>query len=1045
MKIRIGNQTWQPKDPAALEGLKKKIAAFLEEQAGKKYKIDDNLKNNAGDWFNQSKFPGTYLKEAETDFIVISEDHIGFPFEILWVDGAFLGETYRVYRTASSEYQPNQNFKICYQFEESDKAHKYYDYLVKNFPVDLIGPPLENISANVFHVTGHFEGEEKEKVIRYPINKNVLLFFNSCCTFKYSSHEKLKSLNHLVLSYFDIPLENPGCVEDFPYFFYRFLLEGEEIAAAFLKARRKYINETGILTPLLFTLFTSDPAAHIFYTPYANHHKEIEKEIKRIEGDAASLKDNARYPFFRFEGDDNRGENIQAILNSGESRIWVRGAKAGIGKTTLLYKVFQLFKFGKYSGPLFISFKEDRGLGDLNLKNAEERLFSYLKIDKPPAELSGKGKKYLILIDAIESNKYIYDNFSAFADELDEIFGSCAIIAVSRNRCPAAGFLELGMEITAGDENARQLRKRYGIEDNIKLPDIPLIYKLFSQIRERAANVPEMNKSEVFETFTGYYQQKTLEDQPVEAAPDAFLRYFSILANIQFRTGSVFKNQFLEALNTFRKENKEDMDWWIFDNKRGHYRDAESVYKYLLSTDIIINSNDRLYFIHDSFYEYFLATYFYWQGLDDSFDFEGQRQILMYTEVPDYMKEMVKTGVYADNHPPGYLRVVFDRLFYIRDYKGIEAILVKEENQAFIKASEKLWDCFVKGCYYARNPGKNIDEVRAFKWVAEFYHKESFFDIKKLSGPEGQALREIYSALLNILFDNNLLEEFFRLALFLKGPLPTLQVYGLLSRGYLKINEIDKAREYLELKEAVIKAEEGNEREREKNQIRLHAEKGLLYYFKYLETSDKYYFNKGIVELKEAEDYYRRDKREEWNYLFTLREFLRYYLTGREPEKFDDVILRLDHISINAHPKTDYIPYLNGIKKIVLEDNVDSGVTYLLKGAEGFLATQLPFEAAVVYLWVYYYYREMGEASAYLKKAYRIFKKLEEKRARIKASWKPFDEHLKEISHSKLPAFFDPFEALRKIFGNVDKKDEDRVDFFMNNLKALLDRIILIS
>jgi len=276
MKIKIAGYKWKPKHLSELKCLKKRIEGFLlEHAAAKRYRIDGKLENEAGKWFRESQFPVDSLKNAKKEPIIILRDDIGFPFELLMVDGAFLGQKYNIYRETSAPYQPNQNFKICYRFEENDQAYQYYRYIENTFPLELLEPVSENISANVFHVSGHFEKGEKEKILHRSIDPNVVLFFNSCGTFEYRNQAPIKSLAHCILSYFAIPLEDPRLVEDFPYFFYRYLLEGENISTAFLKARRKYIDQTGCLTPLLFTLFTSDPRAHIFHTPYSSHHKDI--------------------------------------------------------------------------------------------------------------------------------------------------------------------------------------------------------------------------------------------------------------------------------------------------------------------------------------------------------------------------------------------------------------------------------------------------------------------------------------------------------------------------------------------------------------------------------------------------------------------------------------------------------------------------------------------------------------------------------------------------------------------------------------------------
>jgi hypothetical protein len=1128
MKINIAGYKWKPGHLNELKCLKTRIEGFLKEHAAaKRYRVDSKLENEAEKWFRESQFPQNYLKNAKKEPIIILRDDIGFPFELLMVDGAFLGQKYDIYRKTSSPYQPNRDFKICYQFEENDEAYQYYQYIESTFPLELLEPVSENISANVFHVSGHFEKGEKEKILHRSINQNVVLFFNSCSTFEYRNRVPIKSLAHYILSYFAIPLENPRSVEDFPYFFYQYLLGGENISTAFLKARRKYIDHTGCLSPLLFTLFTSDPRAHIFATPYSGHHKEIEKQIKRVEKDIHQIRDSRKYPLFLFECPGDKKKTLQSILNievtkkahekreDGKKReagklgsweaektddgrektddrlqvtvettlnekflqggpggtvftkksppwppeaknIWIHGEKAGIGKTFLLYQVFQLFKYGKFKGPFFISFKEDRGLRHLQLKNLGQYLYHYLKIDNEAKQLPRNGKKYLVLVDAIENNPYFYLHFDEFMDELKEIFGACRIIVASRERCPLEGFWELSMEIFPGDVNARRLRASYNIESNIKLPDIPLAYRLFSRIRDRSDNPLEMNKSRIFAEFILRYQEKAIESNPFGVMPETFQRYLAILAFCQFKTGSATRRQFIEALRQFKQDHQQDIDWWLFDKERKSYRDAESICGLLLSTHIIIRDNDVLDFIHDSFYEYLLAYYFSWQGVDEVD--ENEISQIMFTEVPDYMKELVRSGIYAGNFSPGYLRLVFDRLFYIRDYQNIEEILSNQENQELIKTSDQLSYCLVKGCYFARNPGKNIDELRAFRVVSEFTQADSFFNMEKLK-QGNRSLLETCFALLNILFDNNLLEEFFRLAEVLSAVFPTLEIYGLLSRGYLKIQQIDKSFEYLELKEREIQSAPGNE----KHQIRLYAEKGLLYYYKYLETRNRDYFDRGLLELTKAENHYKSDKQEEGNYLFTLREFLRYYLAGKNQEEFARVIQRIDNIRSKDHPKTDYIPYLQGMAAIEMEENIDAGINYLLVGAAGFYESQLLFESAVVYLWVFYYCSDIQKKTEYLTEAIHIFNELEEKRNKIKKYWAPFDEYL-QVTRGALFEKTAPLDPLQKLFikgvymddgcrggnpydllkGVLEQVDED-VLAYSHQFRDVLEHIVLIA
>jgi len=1080
MKIKIAGSTWKPRHLNELKSLKKKIEDFLKEHAAaKRYQIDGKLENEAEKWFRESQFPQKFLKNTRKEPIIILRDEIGFPFELLMVEGAFLGQKYNIYRETSSSYQSNPNFKICYQFEENDEAYQYYQYIENTFPLELMEPVSENISANVFHVSGHFDREEKEKIITRSIDKNVVLFFNSCSTFEYRKRERIKSLAHCILSYFAIPLENPRSVEDFPYFFYQYLLEGEDISTAFLKARRKYIDHTGCLTPLLFTLFTSAPQAHIFHTPYSLHHKEIEKQIKRVEKDIHQIRNNSKYPLFLFEYTGNKKKTLQSILNiepagkaqessnekllrgvqgggflekSPPGNIWIHGEKAGIGKTFLLYQVYQLFKYGKFKGPFFISFKEDRGLRHLHLKNLGQYLYHYLKIDNEASRLPRNGKKYLVLVDAIENNSYFYHHFDRFVEELKEIFGACRIIVASRERCPLEDFWELSMEITAGDVNARRLRASYNIESNIKLPDIPLAYRLFSRIRDRSDGHLEINKSRIFSEFILRYQEKAIENNPFGVVPETFQRFLAILAFCQFKTGIVTQKSFIETLRQFKQDHRQDIDWWLYDKERKSYRDAESICGFLLSTHIIVPDNEFLVFIHDSFYEYLLAYYFSWQGVDEVDEDEISR--LMFTEVPDYMKELVRSAIYAGNFPPGYLRLVLDRLFYTRDYQSIEEILSEQENQELIKTSDQLWYCLVKGCYFARNPEQNIDELRAFRVVGEFTQPDTFFNIEKLK-QGNRSLLETCFALLNILFDNNLLEEFFRLASVLAAVFPTLEIYGLLSRGYLKIDQLDKSLEYLDLKEREIQAAPGNEN----HQIRLHAEKGLLYYYKYLETRNRDYFDRGLVELTEAENYYQNDKREEGNYLFTLREFLRYYLAEKNPEKFARVMQRIDKTGIKDHPKTDYIPYLLGMAAIEIEENIDAGINHLLAGAAGFYENQLLFEAAVVYLWAFYYCGDTQKKTEYLTEAIHILKELENKRNIIKKYWAPFDEYLKETRGAPFEKTApldppqklfirgtyrgngNPYERLKNILEQVDEEELA----YSHQLRDVLKDIVLIG
>jgi len=995
MLIKIGSYQWRPVCFEELKSLKAEIGCFLKEYAaGRRFSIDHPLEVEAEKWFKKSRFPKNYLMKACDSPITIRGDDLGFPFEILCCDGLFLGQQYKIIRETSPRFQPNPNQKICYQLEDSDDAFPYYEYMEKNFPVELLEPALsECISANIFHISGHFEKEEKEKIRRLDIKKDTLLFFNSCSSYNLKDVETVRRLCHYVLSYFDIPLDEPRLVEDFPYFFYDNLLEGIPLAEAFLKARQKYIDLYGRLTPLLFTLFTSNPEVLIFNTPFAYHHKKVEKMIRRVEKDLHRLKDNEKYPFFLFEVELGKHISLQSIINSTEKNIWIHGAKAGIGKTTLLYQAMQLFKYGKFKGPIFFSFSEHKDLKNIYLDDLKKYLANYLEIGSIKGRFPRNGKRYLILMDDIEEHSFLYNHFNSFVEELQEIFGPCLIVIASRAKCPVDNFLVLSMDINRGDSNARRLRSCYHIEENIKLPEIPLIYRLFSSVRENISYstvLPELeDKSRVIRKFVYYFQERISFDNNLEMMPETFQRYFSLLAYWQFKNNKVplMMRKFVDCLKQFRQEHREESDWWIYDKERGSYRDAESVCRFLLDTDIIVEENDNLLFIHDSFFEYFLAYYFYWQEMED---IGAEAESLALTEVPDYMKELVTSEIYNGNHRVFYLRLVLERLFYIRNYRGIVEILEKAENFNLLKTDDRLWYCLLQGCYFARDPEKGIDELRAVKFIWETIEPDRLFNRENLAGDRLKVLSEACYTLLNILFDNNLMGEYFRLAYFLEKKTPTMEVYGLLSRGFLKIGQVERSLHYLDLKEQEIEYLSGGE----KHRVRLYAEKGLAYYCRFKSGRNHEDYLIGIAMLEKAEKYYRDDKREEGNYLFTLREFLRFYLEARRGEEFDRVIARLEDIDCGRHPGDDYIPFLLGLKQCKLEKNNGAGIKNLLKGAEGFYRNKHFLEAVIVYLWLYHYTRGRAKKDKFLKKAANIMIEAHRKQNSIKNYWHFFDRYL---------------------------------------------------
>ena len=197
--------------------------------------------------------------------------------------------------------------------------------------------------------------------------------------------------------------------------------------------------------------------------------------------------------------------------------------------------------------------------------------------------------------------------------------------------------------------------------------------------------------------------------------------------------------------------------------------------------------------------------------------------------------------------------------------------------------------------------------------------------------------------------------------------------------------------------------------------------------------------------------------------MFTLREFLRYYLAEKNQEEFARVIQRIDNIRSKDHPKTDYIPYLQGMAAIEMEENIDAGINYLLVGAAGFYESQLLFESAVVYLWVFYYCSDIQKKTEYLTEAIHIFNELEEKRNKIKKYWAPFDEYL-QVTRGALFEKTAPLDPLQKLFikgvymddgcrggnpydllkGVLEQVDED-VLAYSHQFRDVLEHIVLIA
>jgi len=1050
MQLQIADQLWTPGNIDEWKQIKGAMDCFLKEHsAGKHYRIDHILEREAEGWFRQSGFPGDILKKTAADTIIIRDDHWGFPVELLAMEGHFLGQRYRVFRERcfnkpalkpqsqdakiNGWVSPAANFKIGYRFESGDEAYPFYHYIEQNFPIEMLEPMPTPHVPQVLHISGHFSTGEKEQVIQESLNQQSLLFFNSCRTYEFYDRPEMEMVNHCVLSYFDIPLEHPREVEDFPYLFYRFLLEGEAVAAAWQRARNAVINTRGNLTPLMFTLFTIDPQMQVFINPFAEHHKRVEKQIKAEKNGTALLKNQIPYPLFRFTDTGEKEGTIQTFLNTTDQDIWIHGAKAGIGKTTLLHQVFSLFKYSKFNGPVFISFREDHPFRDMRLPQIKDALRQYLQVPQESNLSGSSGRKYLLLLDAMETNEYLYNHFDSLAEELRDALGSCRLVVASRRPCPSANFLELEMDISGNDINSRNLRSYYGLSENIELPEIPLIYYLYNTFGRSALAHQEMNRSQVFSAFIQYCQEKAFEAQPFQWIAETCQRYLSILAYACFQNSTLTGRSSLLALREYKNQHPQDIDWWLFDKERGHFRDAESIYRLLLSMQIVVERDDCLEFIHDSFFDYLLAYYFFWQGLPPYE--ESKINELVYSEVPDYMKEMIKSGIYAGNQDASYLRLVLDRLFYIRDYSSIEAILAQKENQDFIQSSKGLWYCLVKGCYFARNRALNIDEIRAFQLVHEFIQPHSLLAGDSLRGEQGRPLQEVCFTLLNILFDYNLLTEFFRLAFCVKETCPSLEIFGLLSRGYLKINQLHTAAEYLTAKEEMIIA--GNLAR--PYHIRLYAEKGLLSYFQYRETADKKYRKQGIAELHKAQDYYSSDSREAWNYLFTLREFLRFYLLIKSPREFVETMQKIARIPLHHHPKTDYVPFLHGLEKIQLENDMVRGVSLLLAGAKEFHGNQLFLEAIAAYLWAYYYSGAEKIKTFCIEMSHQVLEEVEKKRLEIKSWWHPFDDFLKLKEERLLPEFECPFEQVKNLLAGI-KENPDHPD-----IRTVLEQMILIS
>ncbi len=1040
MKVLFGGYAWEPGDAdiERLSALKKRIAQYLETHAAtSRYKLDNPVRTEAEKWTRDCHLPAETLEIYPGSTVTIHDDPIDFPFELLAQNGAFLGETYAVYRHTTAPYKPRRDYKMFYRFETGDHGYRYYEHLEKNFPLQLLQPAGNNtsntkkgIDGNVLHVCGHFQPEEKQDILDSATQGtgNPLLFFNSCATIKLNGAHISRHLSHYILSYFDIPLDTPAAVEDFPFTFYRLLLEGHPPAAAFRGARVRSMAQTGRITPLLFTLFTSAPETPVFHTPYAGHHKDIEKRIAYTytESGGRELKDERKFPPFLFltHAPGDKRQTLQAWINSSAGHTWIYGPRAGIGKTTLLYQLFRLFQYGKFSGPLLIAPGDDPGFRESPGETPGQYLSRCLGLRHLPPQRK-ETRPHLVLVDAVEEDTFLYRHFFVLVEELQGLLGPCRVIAASRHRCPVPGFSELAMEISPGDINAQRLRARYHIGQNVKLPDLPLAYRFYSG----AGGPPQqgtITKSSIFTAFIRRYQEKAAAGNHFIMMPETFQRYLALLAHRRFqnRGAPVTRRQFHRRLRCFKQDHPDDTDWWLYDGERKHYRDAESVCRLLLSTHIIVSSGDFLLFVHHSFYEYLLAYYFAWMGMDPP-DIPLLPP-LMYTEVPDYMKELAAPGNYAGNHPPPYLQLVFDRLFYIRDYKNIETILSNRENQSMIKASPPLWYCLVKGCYFARNPGKHIDEVRAFRFVNQFTTPHSLLDPANLE-PGNRSLLETCYALLNMLFDNNLLEEFFRFAFYLKETCPALEVYGLLSRGFLKIRHREKASAYLELKEQAI----GAHPEKEKHRVRMYAEKGLLYFIQYLEHREGEIFRRGTEQLALAETYYRRDKREEWNYLFTLREMARFYLEAGQPGAFEEVMEKIRAIPIEDHPKTDYVPYLEGRKRVRLDRDVGAGIVLLLEGAGGFYRKQLLFESAQVYLWAYLYEPGEEKRRLYLEEARRLLVQADEKREQIKNQWNNFDAHLKHLYTLPPPSFEDPGNRLIHFANSPESANPETLHKFL--------------
>jgi len=984
-----------------LKNLKDDIGSFFINNYSEDYIIDEKLKNEAERWYNLCcdilGLLDRELEELDNGDIIEIKDEIGFPFEILRSNGFFLGEKFRIFRSSGEDKNKElMDFSIATLFDQDkDERNNRIEETILIKP-DELNNKIYNQS--IIFISGHFDNLI-DTISNYSFNKNSFLFFNVC-----NSFNTIDILNgeykKYALSYFDIPIDPDYKIfDEFPIYFFNDLIEGEKIIDSFWDARNYIISKYKSALPLLFSLFIPNQNDTHFKVFMKKNRKEV---LKNIEQKFSLIPINninnvimSEYPDILFDHSEKQ-KNLQYIINDKKNikkYIWIKGEKSGSGKTTLLLKQYLKFQYTKF--PIFFSFSE-YGLKEVSLEEFKEVIVQKLGHEEI-VELKKSNIKPLIFIDKIDLNNDIYEKQKQFINEIETIFGYSTIVINSKKDNKIEEFYTLNME---NKDYFEEVKKYYNISDRIKIPEFPIFYAIASKsgINE-IDNKTSLNKSEILKGYIVKISEGLIDKNVNDYKDKSIFYLLSLIAYFISESNNTDKDIEIK-FDEFKGTNDSWKSLWIYHKKRDCPLESDDILELLLKIGVICKNADRnIEFVHSSFYEFFLANYYFWKYEENPV----YSKDLKYTEIPDYMLELLGKSDMS-NFSDTYIKIILERLFYIRNYEKID-IIIKDNIEVF-ERSQKLLNVLIPGYYFAR---KEVNAVKVFYDLKIFEKHER----KDNNGEYSDSFFDI----LNVFFDNWIMDDFFQLAHFLEDKIENkVKIYGILSRGYLKIGNLYKSSFYLEKKEQNIREEEKEDKNRLRN------EKGLLHFFKFKKHKNEENYNSGMDELTKAVTLYK-DIKEEGNYLFTLREKLCFYLEANlEAKKKKEEITKLkneiDKIGNKGHPRNDYINFLFGLADIKLFENKDEGLIKIKNAAKAFEDIKLEFEATVVYLFLLWYSKD-DEA---LIKAKNVFKKLKKKRNDILKYWNKIKTGDDIINNQKIPEFEDQFIEVKKILETNELK-----------------------